>query len=86
MDVTVPGRLVRCCTCDMWIEFEKSGITSNFLAVSRVDFVFNCSKCLRLKELENLLKDCSCKEQWSVVGGVVGPESTEVIQCTGFHE
>ena len=76
--VSVPERLVCCSVCDMWIEFEKSGITCNFVAVSENDFVFQCSKCRRLEELENLLKDCSCKEQWSVVEGAVGHGPTKV--------
>ena len=52
----------------MWIEFVRSGILCDFLAASSDDFVFLCRKCLRVRELEELVKECRCKDRWSVSG------------------
>ena len=40
LNTDVPERLVCCKDCDMWIEFDRSGISCDFLAASSDDFVF----------------------------------------------
>ena len=47
-----------CCDeCEMWIEFEKSGIKCSFRVASKEDFVFHCNTCCRVRDLEMRLTE-----------------------------
>ncbi|PIK40491.1 hypothetical protein BSL78_22652 [Apostichopus japonicus] len=88
--MAVPDRLVCCDACNMWIEFEISGLECDFKSASSEAIVFVCDKCVKLKELEELLKSCSCV--WTEVGNsravssaVAERDCCEVVPtCNGF--
>ena len=69
-----PEKLVQCSDmCKMWIEFVNSGILCSFVQAASEDFVFKCDKCVRVKELEDLVSKCSCRPQevqWTVVDAI----------------
>ncbi|PIK52721.1 hypothetical protein BSL78_10410 [Apostichopus japonicus] len=88
--MAVPDRLVCCDAYNMWIEVEVSGLECDFNSASSEAIVFVCDKCVKFKELEELLNSCSCV--WTEVGNsralssaVVERDYCEVVPtCNGF--
>ena len=57
LESELEGRLCFCEECQMWIDFEISGLTVSFKDVSKKDFVFVCERCSRLVVLEARLAE-----------------------------
>ncbi|PIK46229.1 hypothetical protein BSL78_16919 [Apostichopus japonicus] len=88
--MAVPDHLVCCDACNMWIEFEISGLECDFKSASSEAIVFVCDKCVKLKELEELLNSCSCvwtevRNSRAVSSAVADRDCCEVVPtCNGF--
>lgn len=87
---------ISCDECEMWVEFEKSGIKCTFKMASKDDFEFHCRNCCRVRELEIMLaeiqtgmlngennEDWLVLDEWSTVGegeGGSSPDTSDIVQ------
>ena len=73
----VMERLICCDCCCMWIEFQTSGVSCSFEDASDDCFIFLCSKCIRLKDLELSIAACVCCRSLEASGVDVGSQTCD---------
>ena len=73
----VMERLICCDCCLMWIEFQASGVSCSFEEASDDGFIFLCSKCIRLKDLELSIASCVCCRSVEASGVDVGSQTCD---------